>query len=193
MDNVLDVAQYMFDEYREVYGAILEETKLHKLLYFAQRETLAITGAPMFDEPFEAWVHGPVCRAVRSAYSWDGIRGAPRRPLSPANECTATEVVYRYGGSSASVLSEITHGETSWLRARSGIPADQRCTARLSVDDIKRDAEKAFPYDDDEDDVFTPDETADILDTADRIESGEMRTYTTAEVKERLALVDRVF
>lgn len=189
MDNVLDVAQYMFDEYRDVYGSVLEETKLHKLLYFAQRETLAISGTPMFDEPFEAWVHGPVCRAVRSAYSKDGIKNAPRRPLSPANECTATEVVYRYGGSSASVLSEITHNETSWIRARGDMSAGQRCTTRLSIDDIKSDAARAFPYDDDEDDEFSPDEVADILDTISKVERGEMRTYSTEEVKGHLGLV----
>lgn len=47
--------------------------KLHKLLYLTQRESLAVTGEPMFTEKFEGWKYGPVCREVRNCYTEDGI------------------------------------------------------------------------------------------------------------------------
>lgn len=47
----------MEHKYKEISnGKNLEEMKLHKLLYFVQRESLAITGNPLFAEPFEGWI-----------------------------------------------------------------------------------------------------------------------------------------
>ena len=47
--------------------------KLHKLLYFTQRESLAITGEAMFVETFEGWKFGPVSRLVRDHFDGDDI------------------------------------------------------------------------------------------------------------------------
>ena len=47
--------------------------KLHKLLYLSQREALAVTGQPLFQEEFEGWKYGPVCREVRAYYTEDGM------------------------------------------------------------------------------------------------------------------------
>lgn len=53
-------------------GSVIDEMKLHKLLYLTQRESLAITGQPLFEEEFEGWKYAPVCREVRSCYTEDG-------------------------------------------------------------------------------------------------------------------------
>ena len=50
MEKVLDVAKYIINRYEEVAGVTIDELKLHKLLYFVQREAIAITGNPMFKE-----------------------------------------------------------------------------------------------------------------------------------------------
>lgn len=50
MEKILDVAQYIYDEYKRQSGEIIYEMKLHKLLYFTQRESLAITNEPLFAE-----------------------------------------------------------------------------------------------------------------------------------------------
>ena len=42
MERVLDVAQYIMDEYKKMTGETIDEMKLHKLLYFSQRECLAL-------------------------------------------------------------------------------------------------------------------------------------------------------
>jgi len=38
----VNVAKYVFEHYKRITGEIIDEMKLHKLLYFAQRESLAI-------------------------------------------------------------------------------------------------------------------------------------------------------
>ena len=56
MEKVLDVANYIINRYKYVSGVTIDELKLHKLLYFVQRETIAITGNPMFKEDLQGWV-----------------------------------------------------------------------------------------------------------------------------------------
>ena len=72
MEKIVDVAQYIFIEYKNISGKVIDEMKLQKLLYLTQRESLAITGEPMFVEEFEGWKYGPVCREVRGYYTEDG-------------------------------------------------------------------------------------------------------------------------
>ena len=50
MEKILNAAQYLFEEYKKLAGETIDQMKLHKLLYFAQRESFAITGKPLFSE-----------------------------------------------------------------------------------------------------------------------------------------------
>mgnify|MGYP000980730811 CR=1 FL=1 len=38
MEKIINVAQYIFNEYKRVTGEVIDEMKLQKLLYFSQRE-----------------------------------------------------------------------------------------------------------------------------------------------------------
>ena len=71
MQSIINVAQYVYDRYKQETGDNLDEMKLHKLLYFAQRESLAITDEPLFKEEMQGWIHGPVSPLVRSLFSSD--------------------------------------------------------------------------------------------------------------------------
>lgn len=42
--------------------------KLQKLCYYSQAWSLAWTESPLFDEEFEAWKNGPVCRELFYAH-----------------------------------------------------------------------------------------------------------------------------
>ena len=48
MEKIINVAQYVFTEYKRITGEVIDEMKLHKLLYFAQskkaRQSLAQIG-----------------------------------------------------------------------------------------------------------------------------------------------------
>ena len=60
MIDVVKIASYICCRYQEEYGLKMDEMKLHKLLYFTQRECIAQTDKPMFDATFYAWMYGPV-------------------------------------------------------------------------------------------------------------------------------------
>ena len=49
MEKIINVAQYIFNEYKRVTEEIIDEMKLQKLLYFSQRETFAILNQPLFN------------------------------------------------------------------------------------------------------------------------------------------------
>ena len=62
MNKIIDVAGYIMKKYQEIAGEKLDELKLHKLLYFTQREAFAVMGEPAFEGTFEGWKYGPVCK-----------------------------------------------------------------------------------------------------------------------------------
>ena len=68
MDKITNVADYIIKRYHELTGESLDEMKLHKLLYFTQREAFAILGEPAFVGDFEGWKFGPVSREVRNNF-----------------------------------------------------------------------------------------------------------------------------
>ncbi|MDR1166886.1 MAG: DUF4065 domain-containing protein [Deltaproteobacteria bacterium] len=47
----------------------LTHLKIQKTLYFAQGWRLAHFGYPLFEDPIEAWKHGPVARSVYREHS----------------------------------------------------------------------------------------------------------------------------
>ena len=68
MEDVVKIASYICLRYRRRFGRKIDEMKLHKLLYFTQRESIIRTGEPLFGDCFEAWKYGPVLVAIRQRY-----------------------------------------------------------------------------------------------------------------------------
>ncbi len=148
MERIVDVAQYIFDEYKKISGEIIDEMKLHKLLYFSQRESIAITSKPMFEEEFEGWKYGPVSTKVRYAFTKDGMFSADGiKEISDENKYIAKNVILQYGSFASWKLSELSHKEQSWANARRGIPNGQNGNHKMLLEDIRKDAEKVRPYD----------------------------------------------
>ena len=54
MDRLKQLTQYMIYSYENFSNSQLDnqELKLQKLMYFAQRESYALTGEPLFDNEF---------------------------------------------------------------------------------------------------------------------------------------------
>lgn len=146
MERIIDVAQYIYDEYKCQSGEAIDEMKLHKLLYFTQRESLAITNEPMFNEVFEGWKYGPVSREVRNCYTKDGMY-ADSKEISIENAYIAKNVILQYGALASWKLSQLSHGELSWRNARKGIPEGKNGSVVLALEDIRKDASKVRPYD----------------------------------------------
>lgn len=147
MERIIDVAQYIYEEYKRQSGEIIDEMKLHKLLYFAQRECLAITNEPMFSEEFEGWKYGPVSEKVRRCYTKDGMYIEDAREISTENAYIVKNIILQYGALASWKLSQISHKEISWINSRKGLPEEAKGNVPLALEDIRKDAEKVRPYD----------------------------------------------
>lgn len=147
MDNILGVADYIFTEYKKISGEFIDEMKLHKLLYFAQRESLALTGKELFECDFEGWKYGPVSPSVRAVFvANDGIN-AEKVEISDEAKYIIKNVIFEYGIYSSWKLSEISHKEISWLNSRKGLDENDCGSNKLALEDIIEDAKKVRPYD----------------------------------------------
>ena len=146
MEKIINVAQYVFTAYKKITGEVIDEMKLHKLLYFAQRESLAITNEPLFEGEFEGWKYGPVCKEIRNSITKDGIIDYDS-DISDECKYIINNIILEYGSLASWKLSEITHNEKSWLNARVGLIDGENGNKKLELEDIRTDAKKVRPYD----------------------------------------------
>ena len=52
MEKTMCVAKALYDMYYEQNGAHMDEMKMHKLMYFSQRESLMYNKEPLFNANF---------------------------------------------------------------------------------------------------------------------------------------------
>lgn len=125
--TVFDVANYIVKKIGPVSAM-----KLQKLVYYAQAWSLVWDDAPLFANRIEAWANGPVCRDLyekhRGIYqiSTETISPYSHRELSPLQAETVDEVLRAYGAKSAQWLSDQTHSEEPWIKARAGLRDGER-------------------------------------------------------------------
>jgi uncharacterized phage-associated protein len=121
------VADYLMCDSRE-RGDALTNLKLQKLLYYAQAWYLAQYDIPIFEEDFQAWVHGPVLLSQYHRFKsseWRPIQDTIRLPqaLPPKLVRHLKKIIRTFGVETATALELMTHEEAPWIRARKGIPA----------------------------------------------------------------------
>lgn len=146
MEKIINVAQYIFNEYKRVTEEIIDEMKLQKLLYFSQRETFAILNQPLFNEVFEGWKYGPVSREIRTVFTEDGIN-AQTEDIKSESKYIINNIIQEYGALASWKLSALTHKETSWLNSRKGLKKEENGNVKIKMEDIREDAKKVRPYD----------------------------------------------
>ena len=146
MEKIINVAQYIFNEYKRVTEEIIDEMKLQKLLYFSQRETFAILNQPLFNEVFEGWKYGPVSKEVRTVFTEDGIN-AQTEDIKSESKYIINNIIQEYGALASWKLSALTHKETSWLNSRKGLKKEENGNVEIKMEDIREDAKKVRPYD----------------------------------------------
>ena len=142
MIDVVKIASYICERYEKEYGERIDEMKLHKLLYFTQRECIIQTGEPMFSEPFSAWKYGPVVVSIRQLYRNDMLHDMPSEDVVRKYKAVFDKVFEQYAPKSSLSLSSLSHSECSWQRARGSAGRDDRCDTHLDIHDIEQDAER---------------------------------------------------
>ncbi len=142
MESVVKIASYIFDRYQKEYGVCIDEMKLHKLLYFTQRESFIQKNEPMFSEQFLAWRYGPVMVSIRSLYASKQLDTYPSESFIEENKPIFDFVFSQYAPKDSWSLSRLSHGEISWQNARHDLLPEQNGNEPLKLEDIKKDAER---------------------------------------------------
>lgn len=138
-ESVVQIASYICERYQKEFGTRIDEMKLHKLLYFTQRECLIQTGKPMFEEAFSAWKYGPVLVSVRQLYKRDSLRELPSENVIAKYKKVFDKVFFLYAPKTSLSLSVLSHNEYSWKHAFS--LKNGASDALIDLHDIEKDAE----------------------------------------------------
>jgi uncharacterized phage-associated protein len=122
--------------------------KLQKVLYYAyawyltlQNESADDLSDVLFDEEFEAWVHGPVIRTVYDDFRGKGFNAIEKYTGEVPSFDEDTEDILQqvwdvYGNYNGNELESITHQESPWINARKGYQPLDRCNVALSDQDM---------------------------------------------------------
>lgn len=123
MNTCFEVARYFLKQQDPDAGDLMSNLKLQKLVYYAQGFHLAMTDSPLFEEPIEAWEHGPVCVPLYQKYKQYGsdaipIPGEDAYDIFSAAVLEILDMTHKYYGQfSAWKLRNLTHADTPWIHA----------------------------------------------------------------------------
>lgn len=136
MNSVKDFAKFFLS----LGDADMTHKKLQKLCYYAYAWNLALRDEILFEEKFQAWVHGPVSPELYQEYrryGWEPIP-AVERPAFEQPVSELLEVVYNtYGAFTGDELEALTHTEEPWLEARGNLAPHEPSRDFLSDDTIR--------------------------------------------------------
>ncbi len=142
MNKTLAVAKYLNELNADRHGCDMDEMKMHKMMYFSQRESLMNTNNPLFEDLFEAWKFGPVLRSVRNEYKSDHMFESVDDTLTEDEKRLVASVFERYDSFDAWDLSSLSHTEFSWKQAREGLAPNENGTQKLSLCAMRVDAKR---------------------------------------------------
>lgn len=133
------------------YFGPMSHLKLQKLLFYCQAYHLAKFDEPLFEEDFQAWVHGPVCRDIYdilkaksvlysdvkyNEYDFDSSNKLSESISSVQFEIV-NDVLNSLNSWTGSELEAATHNEQPWINARKGYSQNQNCEVIISKKDMK--------------------------------------------------------
>lgn len=142
MEDLMNVASYIYNRYNDEFHSRIDEMKLHKLLYFAQRESLIQNREPLFDAVFYGWKFGPILKEIRSAYRDNLFYKTVPEDVVARISAIMDKVFEEYAGKDAWSLSRLTHGELAWKNSRKGISDGENSDNPMSLDDMRNDADR---------------------------------------------------
>lgn len=140
----VDIANYFIGFANET-GDYVTNLKLQKLVYYAQAWYLANFGKPLFEDDFEAWVHGPVIPSLYRKYKKYG--SAPIKEdvdfvkLKSKFDAEVIrflgEVIKVYMPAGGYQLEQMTHIESPWINARGKKEPDEKSEKVISKRSMK--------------------------------------------------------
>ncbi|NEQ36315.1 MAG: DUF4065 domain-containing protein [Okeania sp. SIO3I5] len=144
MINPLEIAKYfIMRAYEDGREAQITNMKIQKLLYYSQCLYLALNDEPLFAEEIQAWRYGPVCSPAYKFYSKFEAEQLPipnQESIAniPSEIKEVLEETWQYFGEyHAYYLSNLTHLEFPWKKARKGLPSYASSTETISLEDMR--------------------------------------------------------
>ncbi len=139
--NIFDVASYIIDKLGTV-----TTMKLQKLTYYCQAWSLVWDDKPLFDEEFEAWANGPVCKVLfdkhkgQFSISDASIFAAYKSgdEFSADEKDTMDSVIDFYSDKTPHWLSDLTHSELPWIEARKGCRDGEYCSNIINKETMRQ-------------------------------------------------------
>jgi len=132
MVSVFDVVKFILSKIDKTTAM-----KLQKLVYYCQAWSLVWDEQRLFSERIEAWANGPVVRELykwhRGCYEITNIDCGDLTKLSKTQKETISAVLDYYGDKSPQWLSDLTHMEDPWRKARKGLPDGERGSREITL------------------------------------------------------------
>lgn len=130
----------VFDVARSIIASCgpMSAMKLQKLVYYAQAWSLVWDESPLFEERIEAWISGPVVlklfREHKGKYliTKTDLSQGDASLLSDEQNLTVQFVLDFYGKRDSQWLSDLTHMEDPWKKARKGLADNERGNQEIS-------------------------------------------------------------
>ena len=141
MKKILDIAKYLTKKYKDEKKEEIDELKLHKILYFSQKEYIMLINDFLFEEDFEGWYLGPINKLVIKEYKIIKM-GKEDISLKDIEKKIRDRVFDRYKDMDSYKLSDLSHKEYSWIKSRIGLKRGEKGNQKLLKEDIKIDAER---------------------------------------------------
>ncbi|NES77858.1 MULTISPECIES: Panacea domain-containing protein [unclassified Okeania] len=144
MIDPLEIAKYfIMRAYQDGREAQITNMKIQKLLYYSQCLYLALNDEPLFTDEIQAWRYGPVCPP---AYKFYSKFEAEQLPIPNQESITNIpsevkevlgETWQYFGEYHAYYLSNLTHLEFPWKKARKGLPSYASSTEPILLEDMR--------------------------------------------------------
>lgn len=148
MADVMECAHYLIQKGTRKHYPPITHLKLQKLLYYAQVYSLLSVGRRLFNNHFEAWVHGPVCPEVYNnfkQYSKNTDLGFALQnqinkefSLSYSDQNILNIILNTYGKLSGEQLEFLTHREKPWIIARDGLEFWESGDRKITDESIRK-------------------------------------------------------
>lgn len=133
MTNIHSVADYIIESFSPEEISLL---KLQSLLYLAQGYHLALYDKPLFEEEFEASVHGPINTETHKRFA----NGCGLFTIIKSDKVSSMEndlkkfidrIIEVYGGFTGDQLESLTRSQTPWKLARKGLVDYESCENKI--------------------------------------------------------------
>ncbi len=140
--NALTVADYFLYRANKDKKPLTNK-KLQKLVYYAQAWSLVLNDKKLFNEPIEAWVHGPAVRSLYGQYKSFGFNPIVKDveesslQVSEKDKGLLDQIWNVYGKLDAGYLEMLTHSEQPWQDARNGLQGHQSSDNELTDKSMK--------------------------------------------------------